>query len=124
MKSARNACARHLVHSLGLIGLAGQHKFAAIGCVQTRDDIEKSGFARAIGADQAINLATANLHMHIGQRLQAAKGSVFGSGCNSWYLDRNGVPNTWPWSQSRFRQDMSAPVWQDYIHHQTEELVA
>lgn len=58
------------------------------------------------------------------ERLQAAKGSVFGSGCNSWYLDKNGVPNTWPWSQSRFRQEMSKPVWQDYIHHQTEELAA
>ncbi|EED68189.1 NAD(P)/FAD-dependent oxidoreductase [Comamonas testosteroni] len=58
------------------------------------------------------------------ERLEAAKGSVFGSGCSSWYLDRNGVPNTWPWSQSRFRQEMSKPVWQDYIHHQTEELAA
>lgn len=58
------------------------------------------------------------------ERLQAAKGSVFGSGCNSWYLDKNGVPNTWPWSQSRFRQEMSAPVWQDYTHHQIEVAVA
>ncbi|NIF86007.1 NAD(P)/FAD-dependent oxidoreductase [Comamonas sp. Tr-654] len=58
------------------------------------------------------------------ERLLAAKGSVFGSGCSSWYLDKNGVPNTWPWSQSRFRQEMSKPVWQDYIHHQTEELAA
>lgn len=57
-------------------------------------------------------------------RKQAAKGSVFGSGCHSWYLDKNGVPNTWPWSQSRFRQEMLAPVWQDYTHHQTEEAVA
>lgn len=58
------------------------------------------------------------------ERLKAAKGSVFGSGCNSWYLDKNGVPNTWPWSQSRFRQEMSAPVWQDYTHHQAEVAVA
>ena len=57
-------------------------------------------------------------------RLQAAKGSVFGSGCNSWYLDKNGVPNTWPWSQSRFREEMSQPVWQDYTHHQTESVAA
>ena len=58
------------------------------------------------------------------ERKQAAKGSVFGSGCNSWYLDKNGIPNTWPWSQSRFRQEMSEPVWQDYTHHQTEEIAA
>lgn len=55
-------------------------------------------------------------------RLSAAKGSVFGSGCNSWYLDKNGVPNTWPWSQSRFREEMRAPVWDDYVQHQTENL--
>lgn len=57
-------------------------------------------------------------------RLSAAKGSVFGSGCNSWYLDKNGVPNTWPWSQSRFREAMRSPVWEDYTQHHTESQPA
>lgn len=56
------------------------------------------------------------------ERLQAAKKSVFGSGCSSWYLDKNGVPNTWPWSQSRFREEMRTPQWQDYTVHQTEDV--
>lgn len=57
-------------------------------------------------------------------RRTAAKQSVFGSGCASWYLDKNGVPNTWPWSQSRFREEMQAPVWEDYVLHQREGAVA
>ena len=31
-------------------------------------------------------------------RIAAAKRSIFGSGCQSWYLDAQGVPATWPWS--------------------------
>ncbi|WP_120969052.1 NAD(P)/FAD-dependent oxidoreductase [Comamonas sp. lk] len=58
------------------------------------------------------------------ERLSAAKTSVFGSGCNSWYLDKNGVPNTWPWSQSRFRQEMQTPQWQDYTVHALENVAA
>ncbi|MNY72605.1 hypothetical protein D3C86_2112000 [compost metagenome] len=42
-------------------------------------------------------------------RKEAARKTVFGSGCNSWYLDGDGVPNTWPWSQQRFRDEMAAP---------------
>lgn len=57
-------------------------------------------------------------------RRAAAKRSVFGSGCASWYLDKHGVPNTWPWSQSRFREEMQTPVWTDYVVHQRENVVA
>ena len=57
-------------------------------------------------------------------RRTAAKASVFGSGCHSWYLDRSGVPNTWPWSQSRFREVMRTPVWDDFVLHQTQHQIA
>ena len=43
-------------------------------------------------------------------RIEAAKNTIFGSGCQSWYLDAEGVPATWPWSQARFREAMAAPV--------------
>lgn len=42
-------------------------------------------------------------------RIAAAKTTIFGSGCQSWYLDSEGVPATWPWSQARFREEMEAP---------------
>ncbi|WP_395407542.1 flavin-containing monooxygenase [Pseudoduganella sp. UC29_106] len=47
-------------------------------------------------------------------RIAAAKKTVFGSGCNSWYLDAEGVPATWPWSQQRFREAMTAPNMDHY----------
>ncbi|GAB3103888.1 NAD(P)/FAD-dependent oxidoreductase [Aestuariicella hydrocarbonica] len=42
-------------------------------------------------------------------RISAAKTTVFGSGCQSWYLDAEGVPATWPWSRARFAEEMQAP---------------
>ncbi len=42
-------------------------------------------------------------------RIEAAKNTIFGSGCKSWYLDAEGVPATWPWSQAKFREAMAAP---------------
>ncbi len=42
-------------------------------------------------------------------RVAAAKNTIFATGCKSWYLDKNGVPSTWPWTRSRFKQEMLAP---------------
>ncbi|MBL6752163.1 MAG: NAD(P)/FAD-dependent oxidoreductase, partial [Nevskia sp.] len=49
---------------------------------------------------------------------EAMKGTVWLSGCKSWYLDKNGNPATWPWSFEQFVQDMRAPDLRDF------ELVA
>jgi cation diffusion facilitator CzcD-associated flavoprotein CzcO len=43
------------------------------------------------------------------RRIAAAKGTIFGSGCKSWYLDAEGVPASWPWSYDAFAKAMSAP---------------
>ena len=42
-------------------------------------------------------------------RIAAAKKSIFGSGCQSWYLDAKGIPATWPWSRGRFKAAMQSP---------------
>jgi len=42
-------------------------------------------------------------------RIAAAKTTIFGSGCNSWYLDAQGVPATWPWTRARFFEEMKTP---------------
>jgi len=41
--------------------------------------------------------------------LEAMKGTVWVSGCKSWYLDKNGNPAMWPWPFERFTEDMSKP---------------
>lgn len=47
-------------------------------------------------------------------RIEAAKTTVFGTGCKSWYLDANGVPATWPWSRARFAELMQKPKLGDF----------
>ena len=42
-------------------------------------------------------------------RIAAAKKSIFGSGCQSWYLDSQGVPATWPWTRAQFKDAMHKP---------------
>ena len=47
-------------------------------------------------------------------RAEAAKKTVWYTGCRSWYLDDRGIPAAWPWSFDRFRDEMAAPKLADY----------
>jgi cation diffusion facilitator CzcD-associated flavoprotein CzcO len=44
----------------------------------------------------------------------AMQGTVWVSGCRSWYLDRHGTPVTWPWTFERFDADMAAVDFDEY----------
>ena len=57
------------------------------------------------------------------RRIAAARTTIFGSGCNSWYLDATGVPASWPWSYEAFADAMAAPVLADYRVEAGAELV-
>jgi cation diffusion facilitator CzcD-associated flavoprotein CzcO len=48
------------------------------------------------------------------ERIEAAKKSIWATGCNSWYLDKNGVPASWPWSPARFYDEMQSPALEEY----------
>jgi cation diffusion facilitator CzcD-associated flavoprotein CzcO len=48
------------------------------------------------------------------RRIKAAKATIFGSGCTSWYLDKTGVPITWPWDYDAFANAMKAPDFDAY----------
>jgi cation diffusion facilitator CzcD-associated flavoprotein CzcO len=47
-------------------------------------------------------------------RTEAAKKSIWATGCKSWYLDKHGVPASWPWSRTRFDEEMAAPKFDAY----------
>lgn len=47
-------------------------------------------------------------------RSEAARRTVFASGCRSWYLGPNGEPLVWPWSYARFVEVMARPELADY----------
>lgn len=55
--------------------------------------------------------ATARLEA---ERVDAAKSTIWMTGCRSWYLDRRGIPATWPWTFERFRTAMAAPILEHY----------
>ncbi|MFM8375434.1 MAG: NAD(P)/FAD-dependent oxidoreductase, partial [Phenylobacterium sp.] len=41
-------------------------------------------------------------------------GSIWASGCRSWYFDPHGNVATYPWSYETFEAEMKAPVLEDY----------
>ena len=47
-------------------------------------------------------------------RSTAAKKSIWATGCKSWYLDKHGVPASWPWTPARFYEEMGAPKLESY----------
>lgn len=48
------------------------------------------------------------------ERREAAKKTIWASGCRSWYLDSDDLPTAWPWTYERFRKEMRAPRLTDY----------
>jgi cation diffusion facilitator CzcD-associated flavoprotein CzcO len=43
------------------------------------------------------------------ERAEAARNTVWVTGCRSWYLDDRGLPAVWPWPFVKFREEMKAP---------------
>jgi cation diffusion facilitator CzcD-associated flavoprotein CzcO len=68
----------------------------------------RAGRCRAIGPSAA---ATAAFDA---ARVEAAKNTVWITGCRSWYLDDRGIPAVWPWTFDRFREEMAAPRLEAY----------
>jgi cation diffusion facilitator CzcD-associated flavoprotein CzcO len=66
-------------------------------------ELVRSGACREVSAKQSA------LDAYEEARLVAAKTTIFGSGCKSWYLDSEGVPSSWPWNYARFRDVMATP---------------
>ncbi|MEP6624714.1 MAG: NAD(P)/FAD-dependent oxidoreductase, partial [Acidimicrobiia bacterium] len=63
----------------------------------------------ADGAVREISPTRAAMDTHEAERVEAARNSIWVTGCRSWYLDDRGIPATWPWTFTRFREVMAAP---------------
>ena len=92
------------VGNFSLIDVA-ELQFAYI--MQLVDQI-RSGACREIGVSRA---AMARFDA---ERKEAAKRTIWASGCKSWYLDADDLPTAWPWTYDRFRAEMRAPRPADY----------
>ncbi len=49
------------------------------------------------------------------ERVEAAKKTVWATGCRSWYLDDRGIPFAWPFPFDRFQAEMAEPKLGDYV---------
>ena len=50
-------------------------------------------------------------------RVAAHRNTIWSSGCNSYYLDRTGVPIVWPWPYERFREQTRTPDFAAFETH-------
>lgn len=48
------------------------------------------------------------------ERREAARKTVWMTGCDSWYLDKDGVPASWTFSYDRFEQETARPRLEDF----------
>lgn len=70
----------------------------------------------ACGHARALDLKPEVMSDYNVRRISAAKKTIFGSGCTSWYLDADGIPASWPWSYEAFAQQTSAPQLHEFEH--------
>jgi cation diffusion facilitator CzcD-associated flavoprotein CzcO len=92
------------VGNFSLIGVAELQ----LGYILQLVDLLRSGRYREVSATWDA------MEQHEAARVEAAKGTVWSTGCRSWYLDDRGVPAVWPWPFSRFREEMRAPQLDQY----------
>ena len=78
-------------------------------------DLMRKGSASEISASHA---AMEDYEL---RRIAAARSTVFASGCSSWYLDAEGVPQCWPGSFDRFYEEMAKPDFAAFEVRDTRE---
>jgi cation diffusion facilitator CzcD-associated flavoprotein CzcO len=66
------------------------------------------------GACSELSASHAAMERFDADRREAAKKTIWNSGCKSWYLDAGGLPTAWPWTFDRFREEMSTPRLSDF----------
>lgn len=66
------------------------------------------------GRCHAVDLKIEVMNDYNQRRLAAAKRTIFASGCQSWYLDNDGVPASWPWNYEAFAEQTAAARLEEY----------
>jgi cation diffusion facilitator CzcD-associated flavoprotein CzcO len=79
-------------------------------------ELRRGSVASASPTEQA----TASFNAELRDAMPA---TVFATGCHSWYLDKDGVPELWPWTPARHRAILAEPRPQDYLVRRTTRVV-
>ncbi len=89
-------------------GPVGNFSLIGVAELQFGYIMQLVGLLRA-GECREICATRVAMEEHEAARVEAAKHTVWATGCRSWYLDDRGVPAAWPWPFRRFREEMAAP---------------
>jgi hypothetical protein len=91
----------------------GNHSLIAVAETQAAyvvawiERMREAGLASVAPTDQATDAYY--------DRLRAAfPGTIWVTGCDSWYLDADGVPELWPWTPGRHRRMLAEPEVGDF----------
>jgi len=93
------------IGNLSVIDIAETQSRYILACIRR---IER-GPARALVPSLE---ATRAFHASL---LSAMQDTVWVTGCNSWYLDEDGVPILWPFSARRFHKEMRRPKFDEWL---------
>lgn len=66
------------------------------------------------GEYREVSASHAALRRFEAERREAGRKTVWVTGCDSWYLDKKGVPTSWTFSYQRFVEEMTRPRMPDF----------
>jgi cation diffusion facilitator CzcD-associated flavoprotein CzcO len=76
--------------------------------IQCLDKMKNAGLEAIAVREEAFDAYNAAIREALPDTIWAT------GGCDSWYLDKTGLPNLYPWSPERFRRDMKRPDFSEY----------
>jgi cation diffusion facilitator CzcD-associated flavoprotein CzcO/acetyl esterase/lipase len=92
----------------------GNHSLVAVAETQSDYVVEWIERMRREGVSGVSPTEDATAAFNASMR-EALPGTVWTTGCDSWYLDADGVPAVWPWSPRRHRLMLAEPEPDDFV---------
>ena len=93
------------VGNLSLITISEYQIDYLIRCL---DEMKRRGLEAMAPTDEAFAAYNAEINEGLQSTIWVR------GGCNSWYLDKTGLPNLYPFSPARFRKEMRTPDFSEY----------
>ena len=76
--------------------------------IQCLDEMRRAGLEAMAPTQEAFDAYNAEVR-------EALPGTVWATGgCDSWYIDKTGLPNLYPWQAHRFKREMKRPDFSEY----------
>ena len=93
------------VGNLSLITISEYQIGYVIKCL---DEMKRRGLDAIAAREDAFEAYNAELREGLKKTIWVT------GGCDSWYIDKSGVPNLYPWSPARYLKEMHNPDFSEY----------